>query len=602
MSVFTQWSQRVPARLRQSLARIDLLPVRHVFESYAPAQAKADLRAGVTAALVAFPQGVACAMIAGVPLTYGLMGSAVASLLGPLFTRSRIVALGPTNSTAVLLLSSFLVAGVSSDAQRATMMALVALMAGGLQILAAYLNVGSLIAYISRSVIVGYIASAALMIIAHQAENILGIPVEDAGTLVGVIEATARGIGAIHWPTVAVAGASLGVLLALQRFLPRLPFIPLTLIIAVGFGYATDYLGLPVARLTAIDPGSVNLAAWDLDFTTINQLASAALALAFLGLLESNSVGKLLAARAGERYLSNQESYALGLANIGNAVFGGLPASGSPTRSMLNFQSGAATPVASIWCGALTLGLIFGLGGYVGAIPRATLAIVVVFVAIKLFNPRQIRFVVRATRTDAVVFSVTAGAAMVFPLDTAIFFGTATSIVLFLKKAGEPELIEYAFNPAGQLAAVPAGERRPLPEISIVHVEGSLFFGAAELLHEQIRRACADPNLRVLILRLKHAHHLDASAILALEELVQFMHENGRALIVSGARKDVTRICRRTGLIDLIGRENFFIEWRSNPTLSTRNALKRAQQILGRRDAEVRIFGETRMVREERKT
>jgi sulfate permease, SulP family len=197
----------------------------------------------------------------------------------------------------------------------------------------------------------------------------------------------------------------------------------------------------------------------------------------------------------------------------------------------------------------------------------------------------QIRFVVRSTTIDAIVFFITAGTALVFPLDAAIFFGTAASIVLFLRQAGEPELIEYAFNAADQLAAVPLGEKRPLPEISIVHVEGSLFFGAAELLQEQVRRVCADPNLRIIILRLKHAHHLDASTVLALEELVLFMRENGRSLIVSGARKEVTRICRRTGLIDLIGRENFFIEWPTNPTLSTRHALRRAQQLLGRKDA-----------------
>ena len=130
-----------------------------------------------------------------------------------------------------------------------------------------------------------------------------------------------------------------------------------------------------------------------------------------------------------------------------------------------------------------------------------------------------------------------------------------------------------------------------------MHVEGSLFFGAAELLQEQIRRACEDPNLRILILRLKHAHHLDASAILALEELVQFMRENGRGLIISGAREEVVHICRRTGLVDLIGQENFFPESPQNPTFATRNALKRAQEILGQKEAEVRVLGETRMRR-----
>jgi sulfate permease, SulP family len=596
MSLVAAWSRRIPARVRDSLARIDLLPIRHVVRTYDRRSARADLRAGFTGALVAFPQGVACAMIAGVPLAYGLFGSAVASILGPLFTRSRMVVLGPTNATAVLLLSAFLVAGVESDAERATMMALVGVLAGAMQVLAGYLNIGSLVAYISRSVIVGYIASAVLMIVAHQVENLLGVHVEESSTFVGVVQSTVVHLSEAHLPTVAVAALTVLVLVTLRRLAPRLPHVAITLVASIGLGFGAAKIGQPVELLPAISVTSWAVTTPRMDFETINQLASAALALAFLGVLESNSIGKLLAARAGERFHSNQETYALGMANIGNALLGGLPASGSPTRSMLNYSCGAATPFSSAVCGILTLILIFGLGDFVGVIPRASLAVIVVWVAVGLFNLRQIRFVVRSTRTDAIVFFITAGAALVFPLDAAIFFGTATSIVLFLRQAGEPELIEYAFNAADQLTAVPVGEKRPLPEISIVHVEGSLFFGAAELLQEQIRRACADPNLRILILRLKHAHHLDASTVLALEELVQFMRENGRGLIVSGARKEVTRVCRRTGLIDLIGRENFFVEWPTNPTLSTRNALRRAQQLLGRKDADVSVFGETKMV------
>lgn len=595
MSEASRWGKRVPARMRELFGSIDLLPLRHTIRGYNREKARADLVAGLNGALVAFPQGVACASIAGVPLVYGLLGSAVASVVGPLFTRSRLVVMGPTNATAVLLLSAFLVAGVGNPEQRAAMMTLVAALAGIFQVLAAYLNVGSLVAYISRSVIVGYISSAVMLIVAQQVRNVLGVEAEEASTFLGVVINTASRVGETHLPTLLVAAATAATMILLRRFAPRLPRVVITLIASVGFGFVADRLGHPVAMLPAITATSWRATLPHFDFSVLNQLASAALAVAFLGLLESNSVGKLLAARAGERFNSNQETFALGMANLANAMFGGLPASGSPTRSILNFSSGAATAFASMLCGALTFVMILGLGTLVGAVPRAALATIVIFVSSGLFQPRQIRFVVRSTRIDATVFFVTGIAALVFPLDAAIFFGTATSIVLFLKQAGEPELLEFAFTPAGELAAVPAGERRPMPEISIVHVEGSLFFGAAELLQEQIRRACADPNLRILILRLKHAQHLDASAVLALEELAQFMQQTGRGLIVSGARKDVFRICKRTGLLDLIGRENFFVEWPHNPTLSTRHALRRAQQILGTREADVRVFGEARM-------
>ena len=123
-----------------------------------------------------------------------------------------------------------------------------------------------------------------------------------------------------------------------------------------------------------------------------------------------------------------------------------------------------------------------------------------------------------------------------------------------------------------------------------MHVEGDLFFGAAELFRTQIQRTCADPNLRVIILRLKNARHLDATSVMALEDLVHVLRSEGRDLIVSGAMKDVYRVLRDSGLVEVIGRDYNFLGSTTNPNLSTRNALKRAQQILGSTEAEVRIY------------
>jgi SulP family sulfate permease len=593
--------RRARGHLRQVLGAVDWVPWRRTLQGYDRARGRADLMAGLNGALVAFPQAVACAAIAGLPLTHGLFASAIATTMGALFSRSRFVVMGPTNTTAVLLLSAFLASGIADEAARPAVVALLVLMTGALQVAAAYLNIGSLVAYVSRSVIVGYISAAVVLIIANQAGNLLGVEVADAATLYGMARAIAAEIATPHWPTVGVAGATAAVYLVLKRFTPRAPNIAITLAVSAAFGLVATRFGLQIDVLQSVHAAGWTLTWPDLDAGLLSRLANASVALAFLGVLESSSIGKLLAARAGDRFNTNQEIFALGMANIGCAIGGGMPASGSPTRSMLNYASGAATPAASIICGLLTVVLVFVLGPWMDAIPKSSLAALVVLTAVGLFNVRQIRFVVRSTPGDAAVFAATAVSALVFPLDFAVFVGTATSIVFFLRKAGEPELAEYAFNPEGQLTEIGRADRRPLPEISIVHVEGSLFFGAAELMQEQIRRACEDANLKIIILRLKHAHHLDASSILALEELVDFMRENGRGLIVSGARKDVVRICKRTGLLDLIGRENFFPEFPQNPTVSTRNALRRAQEILGQKEADVRVFSEMRTTRDPKK-
>lgn len=582
----------VQQRMRRLFTAIELAPWRRTLAGFTPDRLRLDARAGINVALVAFPQGIAYAAIAGLPIAYGLVGMALGCLLGPVFAGSRFTVFGPTNATAVLLLSALAAAGAATAAPGliALVLALVAL----LQISAAYLNIASLIAYVSRSVIVAYITVAAILIIANQAQNILGVPSSEAVTLIGSIRDTLARAPGLHLSTTLVAACTAGAIILLRRFAPRAPHVAIALASGALFGWIAKLLGHPVPCLEAVELSSWTPALPLPSLSAINQLAGPALAIAFLGILECASIAKSLAAQAGERLNTNQEIFAMGMANLGCAFLGGMPASGSPTRSVLNVTSGATSPAATMLCGAFVTVMIVGIGSFIQFIPKAALAVVVVSISISLINLTQIRFVVRSTSADGVVFALTAGSALLLPLDSAIFIGTTASIVLFLRKAGEPELTEYAFNESGQLAAVATGDQRPLPEISIVHVEGSLFFGAAELLHEQIRRACDDPNLRVIVLRLKHAHHLDASAILALEELVHYMRETGRALIVSGARKDVVKICQRTGLLDTIGPENFFPESEQNPTLSTRNALRRAQGILGQKEASVRVFSEMR--------
>ena len=121
-------------------------------------------------------------------------------------------------------------------------------------------------------------------------------------------------------------------------------------------------------------------------------------------------------------------------------------------------------------------------------------------------------------------------------------------------------------------------------------MEGELFFGAAELFRDQIRIVSEEPNLKVIILKMRNAHHLDATTMMALEELILYIRERGRRLIVSGARRDVYKVFKSSGILKAVGRRNFFMDTPSNPNLSTAKALKRAQEILGKKSAEIRIY------------
>jgi SulP family sulfate permease len=327
--------------------------------------------------------------------------------------------------------------------------------------------------------------------------------------------------------------------------------------------------------------------------------------MAFLASLENTLMAKTLASKTGDRPDVNQDMLAVGMANLASAFAGGMPASGSMTRSILNHESGARTRFASLFSGVYTLlaaALIAASVGWgfplIDYVPKACLAALVIALSFSLFNVRHIRICLRSTTDDAAVLVITFVSTLLAPLHVAIFIGVAISIMLFLRKASRPFLIEYEFSEAGELREMGEKRQRPTPSISIVHVEGDLFFGAAELFRTQIQRTVSDPAIQVIILRLKNARNLDATSVLALEDLILFMRERGLHLIVSGASREVYRVLKKSGILVTlqagcdrsIGETNLFMTNPRNPNLSTRAALKRAQQFLGSEKAGIRIF------------
>jgi SulP family sulfate permease len=187
------------------------------------------------------------------------------------------------------------------------------------------------------------------------------------------------------------------------------------------------------------------------------------------------------------------------------------------------------------------------------------------------------------------VFAVTLGSALFFRLETAIYVGIGTALVLFLQKTSTPSLVEYGFNESGQLAEVSDPSKRTNPQISIIHVEGELFFGAADLFQEQVRRLAEDEHIRVFVLRMKNARHLDATAVMAIENLHDYLRRNGRYMLISGCNAEVLRVLRNSGLLAQLGPENVFPA-EVNLTMSTKRALTRATELLHTRRADIRLF------------
>jgi sulfate permease, SulP family len=584
---------------------LEPFPLRQKLAGYNAATAKADLRAGFNVAMLAFCQGMAFAAMAGLPLVYGVMCATVAAIVGPLLASSRHTVLGPTNGSAFLIYSYF---AANPHADQLGQMPMLVFLTGALLILGAYLRVADLAQYISRTVVVAYVTGAAVMIVMNQSLTLLSMQPSmeasdkvqlGAGTFPGSLALILTHLSSIKpWPLV-VGLITGGCYFSLRKWRPSWPAFLISLMAGTLVAEVLHRFHIMIPTFSDATFGWFNLLPPFPLFVSaeapgqFSQLFGLAVAVAFVSNLENGIMAKTLASRGNYRVDANQDMLSLGVANLACAYLSGMPASGSLTRSALNFESGARTPASSLFSGLLCLVGALTLGPLLMYVPKSALAMLVICIAISLVHRRQIRISLMATKSDALVFVFTFIATLLVPLHVAIFSGVGLSVMLYLRKASQPTLVEYAFNQEGHLAEA-ANQPRQHPSISIVHVEGDLFFGAAELFGTQIQRICADPNLRIIILRLKNARHLDATSVMALEELIRVIREQGRDLIVSGAMKDVYRVLKDSGLVRYIGRENIFMGSASNPNISTRNALKRAQEILGAKEADIHIYYDPR--------
>jgi SulP family sulfate permease len=454
-----------------------------------------------------------------------------------------------------------------------------------------------MVQFVSRTVITAYVTAAAFLIIANQSKHILGFGgkgEETSSTFWGILSNTFSQLGEASEPALWLSLFTAGTFIFLQRTLKALPNVALTLVLSSLLGILFENFGWKVFYLDSFESNRTflnipEIEALGMHWETILWSASA---VSLLCLLEGLSIGKSLAARAGERIDSNQETFSIGIANAGCALLSGMPASGSLTRSSLNVQSGARTGFSNFLAGALILGGYFLLGDLVSLVPLPSLATLVIFIGASLVKARQIKTVSQATRSDGIVFVVTLGVGLLISLQMAIFVGVITSILLFLRKVAEPEMVEHGYNEDGELTEFSDKTKRAEPEVSIVHVEGELFFAAADLFYEQIRRVGEDENLRVLVLKLLHAHHLDATSVLALEELLDYLKEKNCHVLLCEVRKDALRILRDSGVLSRINRKNVFPHTASNPTLSTAKAIKRSKFLISGEQAKVTIYAD----------
>jgi len=583
---------------------------------YSLFKAKSDLRASLEVALVSLPQGMAFASLADLPLIYGVLSAAITTLVTPLFSESRLTISGPSNATAFMLASFFLANPSISESQKLAMLPVIVFGVGVVCLLGGFFKFADLLQYISKSVLTGYITGAALLIISSQLKYVLGIEasiasyLQSAGeggkNMLAQLQAVLVNATSLNWVDVVLATLSLLAFIHIKRSRGRWPAFTLVL---CGMSLLVVLLELTplrtifygIARLGCVSAQSISFEYPHIfsanSFNMLFDTAAVIFAIAFVATLEQNLMSKTLGSYTGRKVNVNKDIYAIGIANMVAAALPSIPGSASLNRTMLNYTAGAKTRFSGVFSGVLcVLGcLVLLYYPLTAAIPKSVLGALIIANAMSLFDRRAIKICWNTTKSDSTVFVVTLLASLLAPLYVAIFVGAAFAIGFFLRKASKPELLEYTFNDEGELTRL-QDNKRLVPTISIVHVEGDLFFGATELFSSQIRSLVNSPDIKVVILRLRNARNLDATAVWALDELISFSRRHQRHLIISGASRDVYRVLRDSGVLANLHADcepkqrNIFLRHPQNPNMSTRRALQRAQALLGTREADIRIF------------
>lgn len=529
--------------------------------SYRFSSLRHDLLAGITVAFLDIPQGVAYAMIAGLPPAMGLYAAAVPAIVGALFRSSRHVVTGATNSVSLLVGTAVAAHFVQNGIAPVEVALTLALLVGAMQFLAGVLRLDAMADYISQPVMRGYITGAAVLIAAGQLPNITGTK-GSGGNLLTMLTVWVDNVSHTNLLTVAFAGATSLIILGVRRVDRRIPVSSLVMIlgILVSEAFACHERGLRlVADLAPIPVGFPpvtipHFGLWALLFP-------AAVACAVLSLVESSSLARALAVRSGQRLDMAAEFTGQGLANLAAAFFGGYPVSGSLGRSMLNYQAGARSRLAATFCGVIMIVVLLFFGPVVARTPVASLAGLLLVLANDLIDREGVRMTLRGTMSDRTAFLATVIGTWILPLDKAIYLGVGMSLVLFLRRARLITAREMTIGEKGRFREIDADageEGRVCAAIRILNLSGPLFFAVAGELESALERVLRDPDLRVLILRLRQAQDVDVTIVSILEATAKRLRSEGKTLILLGLRSPTSALLEQTGIAEQVGRENLF--------------------------------------------
>jgi SulP family sulfate permease len=539
------------------------LPILEWLPNYRRSQLGGDVTAGLTTAVMLIPQGMAYAMLAGLPPHVGLYASIVPMLVYALFGTSRQLSVGPVAMDSLLVIAGVSVLAEPGTEEYIGYAITLALMVGLIQVLMGVFRMGFFVNFLSRPTVTGFTAAAALIIGSSQLGPLMGIDAERKAKLFATLGEIWRHLGEVHLATLVIGGGALLMLLAFKRWAKKLPaaliVVIVTTIAVIAFGLEAS----GVATIGNVPSGLPGFEIPSFEFGDIPVLGGTALAIALVSFMETISVGRKFAQKFRYDLRPNQELIGVGAGNLTGSFFGGYPVAGGLSRTAVNADAGAKTPLASLITAAtIALALLFFTGWFVD-IPKATLAAIIIAAVSGLVDVTEMKRLWKVKRPDFGVMLLTFIATIALGIQMGILIGVGISIALFVFRTTRPH--------AARLGRVPQTSAyrniKNYPQaitwdgLLLVRVDAQFYFGNVTFLKDTLTEfeKEMDSELRSVIIDASSINQLDSSADAAIHEIARSYAERGIELYFANVKQPVRNVMEASGFWQQLGEDHFFL-------------------------------------------
>jgi len=539
-------------------------PILDWLPSYKKSDFSGDLTAGLTVGVMLIPQGMAYAMIAGLPPIYGLYAALIPLVVYALLGTSRQLAVGP-----VAMVSLLTAAGVGALAEIGTeryieLAILLALLAGIMQVLMGLFRLGFLVNFLSQPVLAGFTSAAALIIGLSQLKHLLGLDLARSSYVHEVLISLEQNIAGVHIYTLLLGLGGIAILLIVKRFTPQIPG-PLVLVVVstlVVWGADMEQLGVSIVGIVPSGLPAFTLPTWDLG--DLKDLAPMALTICLVSFVESIAIAKTLQAKHRNYEVdSNQELFALGFAKIAGAFFLAFPNTGGFSRSAVNDQAGARTGLAGLITALLLAISLLFLTPLFYFLPKAVLASIIMVSVFKLIDFKGAKQLWKAKREDFFMMLATFLATLVLGIQIGILIGVALSLALMIYHSAYPHIAVLGRIPGTyhfrNIKRFPEAIQQE--EVLVMRFDAQLYFANAGYFREKVKELAANKgeSLELIVFNFESVHNIDTTALSVLKQLVEDFRKQGVEISFAAVIGPVRDSLYKAEMMEFFGKDNFFL-------------------------------------------